>query len=52
MNSVLANGTIHYFDQVNIGVAVALDDGLIVPVLRDVGSMNMDRDRRCDFRVG
>ena len=41
MNSVLANGEIHYFDQVNIGVAVALDDGLIVPVLRDVGSMNI-----------
>ena len=41
MNSVLANGEIHYFDQANIGVAVALDDGLIVPVLRDVGSMDM-----------
>jgi pyruvate dehydrogenase E2 component (dihydrolipoamide acetyltransferase) len=41
MNSVLANGTIHYFDQVNIGVAVALDDGLIVPVVRDVGSMSI-----------
>ena len=41
MNSVLANDEIHYFDQVNIGVAVALDDGLIVPVLRDVGSMNI-----------
>jgi pyruvate dehydrogenase E2 component (dihydrolipoamide acetyltransferase) len=41
MNSVLANGQIHYFDQVNIGVAVALDDGLIVPVLRDVGSMDI-----------
>ena len=43
MNSVLANGVIHYFDQVNIGVAVALDDGLIVPVLRDVGSMDIRR---------
>ena len=41
MNSVLANGEIHYFDQVNIGVAVALDDGLIVAVLRDVGSMDI-----------
>ena len=41
MNSVLANDEIHYFDQVNIGVAVALDDGLIVPVLRDVGSMDI-----------
>ncbi len=43
MNSVLANGEIHYFDQVNIGVAVALEDGLIVPVLRDVGSMDIHR---------
>ena len=41
MNSVLANGAIHYFDQVNIGMAVALDDGLIVPVLRDVGGMDI-----------
>ena len=41
MNSVLANGTIHYFDQINMGVAVALDDGLIVPVVRDIGSMDI-----------
>lgn len=41
MNSVLANGAVHYFDQVNMGVAVALDDGLIVPVLRDVGGMDL-----------
>ena len=42
MNSVLSNGTIHYFDQVNMGVAVALDDGLIVPVVRNVGSMSIN----------
>ncbi len=41
MNSVLANDAIHYFDQVNMGVAVALDDGLIVPVLRNVGAMDL-----------
>ena len=41
MNSVLANGVIHYFDQANIGVAVALDDGLIVPVLRDAGGASV-----------
>ena len=41
VNSVLANGVVHYFDQSNIGVAVALDDGLIVPVLRDVGNMSV-----------
>ena len=36
LNSVLADGSILYFDQVSMGVAVALDDGLIVPVLREV----------------
>ena len=41
LNSVLANGVIHYFDQANIGVAVALDDGLIVPVLRNAGGMSV-----------
>ena len=41
MNSVLANDAVHYFDQVNMGVAVALEDGLIVPVLRDVGGMDI-----------
>ena len=33
-NTVLANGDILYFDQVNIGLAVALEDGLIVPVVK------------------
>ena len=51
MNSVLANGTIHYFDQVNIGVAVALDDGLIVPVVRDVGSMNITEIADATFEL-
>lgn len=41
LNSVLVGGDVHYFDQVNIGVAVALDEGLIVPVLRDVGEMDL-----------
>ena len=35
-NSVLADGNALYFDEINIGVAVALDDGLIVPVIRNV----------------
>jgi len=36
LNTVLSGGTIHYFDTVNIGLAVALDEGLIVPVVRHV----------------
>ena len=51
MNSVLSNGTIHYFDQVNIGVAVALDDGLIVPVVRDVGSKNITEIADATFEL-
>ena len=41
LNSILRDGKILYFEQVDIGVAVALDDGLIVPVLRDAGSMDI-----------
>ena len=40
LNSILINDTVHYFDQINIGFAVSLDDGLIVPVIRDVGEMS------------
>ena len=36
LNTVLYDGSILYFDQINLGVAVALEDGLIVPVVRDV----------------
>ena len=43
VNSVLVDGTAHYFDQVNIGLAVALGDGLIVPVIRDVGQLNLQQ---------
>ena len=41
LNSVLSGSDILYFDQVNIGVAVALDEGLIVPVVRDVGNKDV-----------
>ena len=35
-NTVLINDEILYFDRMNIGFAVALDDGLLVPVIHDV----------------
>ena len=35
-NTILADGNVLYFDQVNIGFAVALEAGLIVPVVRQV----------------
>ncbi len=34
INSSIAGGEIKLWDDVNVGVAVALDDGLIVPVVR------------------
>ena len=37
LNTVLSGGNVLYFDEANIGFAVALDEGLIVPVVRDVG---------------
>ena len=36
LNSVMGGGNVLYFDQVNIGVAVSLKEGLIVPVVNDV----------------
>ena len=41
LNSVLVDGNVMYFDEVNMGVAVALDDGLIVPVLRGVQGLSV-----------
>ena len=35
-NTVLADGKVLYFDDINIGLAVALRDGLIVPVVKDL----------------
>ncbi len=35
-NTVLSDGNILYFDEINIGFAVALSEGLIVPVLKQV----------------
>jgi pyruvate dehydrogenase E2 component (dihydrolipoamide acetyltransferase) len=36
MNTVLHDNSIMYFDEINIGIAVALDNGLIVPVIWNV----------------
>ena len=41
LNSILVDGNVMYFDEVNMGVAVALDDGLIVPVLKGVQDMTV-----------
>lgn len=41
LNSVLVDGNVMYFEEVNMGVAVALEDGLIVPVLRGVQDLSV-----------
>lgn len=41
LNSILVNDNVMYFDEVNMGVAVALDDGLIVPTLKGVQDMSV-----------
>jgi len=41
VNATYSQGKLVHHDQVNIGIAVALDDGLIVPVLRDAAGKNL-----------
>ena len=41
LNSILVDDNVMFFDEVNMGVAVALDDGLIVPVLKGVQDMSV-----------
>jgi len=41
VNSALVNGEVLQFDTVNIGVAVALDNGLMVPVIRDAQTKSL-----------
>ena len=41
LNTVLSDGKVHYFDRVNMGLAVALNDGLLVPVIRNAESKSI-----------
>lgn len=41
MNSCIVGDQIVLIDSINIGVAVALDEGLIVPVVHDVGTKTL-----------
>ncbi|MDY0241797.1 MAG: 2-oxo acid dehydrogenase subunit E2, partial [Rhodospirillaceae bacterium] len=41
VNASLINGQIVYHDYVNVGMAVALDDGLIVPVIKDANKKSI-----------
>ena len=41
VNARVAGDTIEYLKEINIGVAVALEEGLIVPVLRDLAGKGL-----------
>ena len=41
LNSSLIDGAIHRYRTINLGVAVDVEDGLIVPVLRDAGRLDL-----------
>jgi len=40
INAALEGDNIHYHRNINVGIAVALDWGLIVPVLKNAGDLN------------
>ena len=37
VNALFVDGRIHRYSSVNVGIAVATDNGLVVPVIRDAG---------------
>ena len=41
LNSALIDGAIHRYREINLGVAVDVEDGLVVPVLRDAGRLDL-----------
>jgi pyruvate dehydrogenase E2 component (dihydrolipoamide acetyltransferase) len=41
VNASWSDGNIVYHDSINIGVAVAVEDGLVAPVLRDCGRLSL-----------
>ena len=41
LNSALVDGAIHRYRAINLGVAVDVEDGLIVPVLRNAGGLDL-----------
>ena len=43
LNSTLSEDGIHILEQINIGVAIALDEGLIVPVVRDADKKGLSQ---------
>src|SRR5574341_1422422 len=51
VNAAWANGDIRFNKDINVGIAIAIDDGLIVPVIRnpDISSISEIATRRRDL---
>ena len=41
LNSAFVDGAIHRYREINLGVAVDIEDGLVVPVLRNAGQLDL-----------
>ena len=41
LNSAFVDGSIHRYREINLGVAVDVEDGLVVPVLRNAGQLDL-----------
>lgn len=40
-NATFEDGTHHIYEEQNVGVAIAIEDGLVTPVMADIGSMSL-----------
>ena len=43
LNAALVDGAVHRYREINLGVAVDVEDGLVVPVLRNAGRLDLGR---------
>ena len=41
LNAAFVDGAIHRYREINLGMAVDVEDGLVVPVLRDAGRLDL-----------
>ncbi len=41
LNAALSGHHVHYFKKINLGIAVALDDGLIVPIIKNADEKSL-----------
>ena len=41
LNAAFVDGSIHRYREINLGVAVDVEDGLVVPVLRNAGQLDL-----------